>query len=200
MCNNSAPQKRFQSAPPLVHDRFSHRLRREHAHTFVFCRPGVNGQYPLYANYPRDIAPPCELGRLGGVLTSWLADQLAPARIVVMNQKGRRHGPRPRPVCWLVTAWIRTARICIKLKFPNFMQIQKRSQAAPQLAPRREQSQRALRGELLASHRKWMEAAILARIGTGWFHIIYLFTWTRVFWLWYFLLTVRSCFACQSFR
>ncbi|KAK0149861.1 Ral GTPase-activating protein subunit beta [Merluccius polli] len=34
------------------------------------------------------------------------------------------------------------------------MQIQKRSQAAPQPAPRRKQSQRALRSELLASHRK----------------------------------------------
>ena len=151
---------RVKTAAPIIFYVHPHTGRRASACIGALPR---YGQYPLHANYPRDIAPPRKLGRLGGVLTSWLADQLAPARIVVMNQKGQRHGPRPRAVCWLVTAWIRAARICIKLKFPNFMQIQKRSQAAPELAPRRKQSQRALRGELLASHTKWMEAANRAR-------------------------------------
>ena len=80
-------------------------------------------EYPLYANYPRDIAPPWRLGCRGACWlvdhlapacwlvdqlapACWLADQLAPARIVAMNQKGQRHGPRPSPVCWLVTVWI----------------------------------------------------------------------------------------------
>ena len=43
----------------------------------------AEAQCPLHANDPRAIAPPCELGRWGGVLTSWLADRLAPTRAIV---------------------------------------------------------------------------------------------------------------------
>ena len=112
-----------------------HLNTRKRARDSSPCGPGgrCDLEAPLYANYPSDIGAALKTRPLRGVLTSGSTSSRPHC-----GNESEGSTSRPRPVCWLVTMWIRAA------SNPSMLCAANRSRPIPR-------------------SRKWMEAELAAR-------------------------------------